>query len=74
LDKTLRETKVIETSFGVFGRCPVGGGGLRVVSTQRTGGIRMILWDERRRRLISFREMHTATSMTGGMKLPEIRQ
>jgi hypothetical protein len=48
--------------------------GLRVVSTQRTRGIRMILWDERRRRLISFREMHTATSMTGGMKLPEIRQ
>jgi hypothetical protein len=48
--------------------------GLRVVSTQRTGGIRIILWDERRRRLISFREMHTATSMTGGMKLPEIRQ
>ena len=48
--------------------------GLRVVSTQRTGGIRIILWDERRRRLFSFREMHTATSMTGGMKLREIRQ
>jgi omega-6 fatty acid desaturase (delta-12 desaturase) len=34
--------------------------------------VRMVLWDEKRRRLISFREMHAVTSVTRrGMKLSE---